>query len=166
MFLPEDDRIQRGYYTHIFLLLGCSAFFTLLFLKSEYNCFTMLNQFLLYNRVNQLYVYTYPLPLGASPHPAIPPLQVIREHRAELPVLHRSFPLAVSSIQGRVCTSVLASQFISCSPSRAVSTRPFSTSASLFLSYSQVHLYHFSRFHIYALKYNTCFCLSDLLHSV
>ena len=29
-----------------------------------------------------------------------------------------------------------------------------------------VHLYHFSRFHIYALIYDICFSLSDLLHSV
>ena len=29
-----------------------------------------------------------------------------------------------------------------------------------------VHLYHFSRFHIYALIYHICFSLSDLLHSV
>ena len=29
-----------------------------------------------------------------------------------------------------------------------------------------VHLYHFCRFHIYALIYNICFSLSDLLHSV
>ena len=27
------------------------------------------------------------------------------------------------------------------------------------------HLYHFSRFHIYALIYDICFSLSDLLHS-
>ena len=40
----------------------------------------------------------------------------------------------------------------------------FSTSASLFLLCKQVHLYHFSRFHIYALICNICF--SDSPHSV
>ena len=40
----------------------------------------------------------------------------------------------------------------------------FSTSASLFLPCKPVHLYHFSRFHIYALIYDTSFF--DLLHSV
>ena len=28
------------------------------------------------------------------------------------------------------------------------------------------HTYHFSKFHIYALIYDICFSLSDLLHSV
>ena len=47
-----------------------------------------------------------------------------------------------------------------------VSIRLFSTSVSQFLPCKLVHLYHFSRFHIYALLYDTCFSLSDLLHSV
>ena len=42
----------------------------------------------------------------------------------------------------------------------------FSTSVSLFLPCKLVHLFHFSRFHIYALIYDICFSLSDLLHSV
>ena len=47
-----------------------------------------------------------------------------------------------------------------------VSIRLFSTSVSQFLPCKPVHLYHFSRFHIYALTYDICFSLSDLLHSV
>ena len=47
-----------------------------------------------------------------------------------------------------------------------VSIRLFSTSVSLFLPCKLVHLYHFSRFHIYKLIYGICFSLSDLLHSV
>ena len=47
-----------------------------------------------------------------------------------------------------------------------VSIRLFSTSVSQFLPCKPVHLYHFSKFHIYALTYNICFSLSDLLHSV
>ena len=42
----------------------------------------------------------------------------------------------------------------------------FSISVSLFLPCKPVHLYHFSRFHIYELIYNICFTPSDLLHSV
>ena len=57
--------------------------------------------------------------------------------------------------------SKLVSQVITLSPSLAV----FSTSASLFLPCKKVHQYHFSRFHIYALKY-IYFSLSALLHSV
>ena len=47
-----------------------------------------------------------------------------------------------------------------------VSIRLFSTSVSLFLPCKLVHLYHFSRFHIYVLIYNIFFSPSDLLHSV
>ena len=61
--------------------------------------------------------------------------------------------------------SNLISQFIPHSPS-PVSTHPFSTSTFLFLPCKQLYLYHFSRFHIYALIYNICLSLSDLLHSV
>ena len=42
----------------------------------------------------------------------------------------------------------------------------FSTSASLLLPWNQVHLYHFSRFHVCELIYDIGFSLSDLLHSV
>ena len=42
----------------------------------------------------------------------------------------------------------------------------FSTSVSLFLPWKLVHLYRFSRFHVYALIYDICFSLSDWLHSV
>ena len=34
----------------------------------DYNCFTMLCSFIMYNNVNQLYVYIYPFPLGLSSH--------------------------------------------------------------------------------------------------
>ena len=67
-----------------------------LFFKLEYNCFTMLCWFLLYNKVNQPYVNTHPLPLGFPSHP-LPssPSQVISEHRAELPVLYSGFPFTI-----------------------------------------------------------------------
>ena len=45
-------------------------------------------------------------------------------------------------------TLMLLFQFIQPSPSLSVSTSPFSTSASLFMSCEQVHQCHFSRFHI------------------
>jgi len=47
-----------------------------------------------------------------------------------------------------------------------VSIRLLSTSVALFLPGKTVHLYNFSRFHIYALIDKICFSLSDLLHSV
>ena len=45
-------------------------------LLSEHNCFTTLCQFLLYNKVTQIYVYTGPLPLEPSSH--WPPFQPSR----------------------------------------------------------------------------------------
>ena len=42
----------------------------------EYNCFTMLCYFLLYNNMNQLYKYRCPLPLEPPSHTTGPPLQV------------------------------------------------------------------------------------------
>ena len=47
-----------------------------------------------------------------------------------------------------------------------VSIHLFSTSVSQFLRCIPVHLYHFSRFHIYTLIYDICFSLSDLFHPV
>ena len=45
-------------------------------------------------------------------HSPIPLLQVIAEHQAELPVLHSSFPLAIYFMYGKVCVSILLSQFV------------------------------------------------------
>ena len=63
----------------------------------EYNCFTMVCQCLLYNKVNHLYIYIYPhisFLLCLPPTLPIPPLQVVTKHRADLPVLCGCFPLA------------------------------------------------------------------------
>ena len=50
----------------------------------------MVCQFLLYNRVNQLYIYIYshiPSLLRLPPTLPIPPLQVVTKHQADLPEL-------------------------------------------------------------------------------
>ena len=83
----------------------------LVFLTSflEYNCFTVLCQFLLYNKVNQLYVYICPyIPslLRLPPTLPIPPLQVDTKHRADLPVLCDCFPLAIYFTFGSVYMSI------------------------------------------------------------
>ena len=71
-----------------------------------------------------------------------------------------------------VYMSIPISQFISPPPPHPrdfpplVSIHLFSASVSQFLPCKLVHLYHFSRFHIYSLIYDICFSLSDLLHSV
>ena len=87
--------------------------------------------------------------------------------------LYSRFLLVIHFIHISVYMSIPISQFITPPPPPPphhfpplVSIGLFSTSVSLFLSCKPVHLYHSSRFHIYALIYDICFSLSDLLHSV
>ena len=83
--------------------------------------------------------------------------------------LYSRFLLVIHFIHISVYVSIPISQFITHTPCHfppLVSIHLFSTSVSLLLPCKPVHLYHFSRFHIYALIYNICLSLSDLLHSV
>ena len=92
-------------------------FFLTSFLES--NCFTMVCQFLLYNKVNQLYIYIYPhIPslLRLPPTLPIPPLQVVTKPRADLPVLCGCFPLAIYFTFGSAYMSVLLSHFVPAYP--------------------------------------------------
>ena len=75
-----------------YVITYLAIFFSFLFFTSllEYNCFTMLCQFPLYNKVNQLYVYIYPHMSSLfclPPTLRISALQVVTKHRADLPVL-------------------------------------------------------------------------------
>ena len=79
----------------------------------------------------------------------------------ELPVLHRSFQLAVCFTYCNGHVSALLSQFAPPSPSPTVSTSLSSVSVSLFLPCKQLHQYHLSGFHIHVLIYNTCLSLSN-----
>ena len=90
---------------------------------------------------------------------ATPTLWVITEHQAELPLLYSSFPLARYFTRGSVYMSILISQLIPPSPSHRV--HMFIFSVSLFLTCKEVHLYHFSKFHMYALCMIFAFSLSD-----
>ena len=83
---------------YLVLCLHQKSFFFFLTSLLEYNCFTMVCQFLLYNKVNQLYIYIcshISSLLCLSPTLPIPPLQVVTKHRADLPVLCGCFPLAI-----------------------------------------------------------------------
>ena len=86
--------------------------------------------------------------------------------------LYSRFLLVINFIHISVYMSIPITQFITppSPPPRGfpplVSMHLFSMSVSQLLPCRLVHLYHFSRFHIYALIYDTCFSLSDLLHSV
>ena len=98
-------------------------YFILLLLTSlfEYNCFTMVCQFLLYNKLNQLYIYICPhisslLHLPPS-HPPSPTPQVVTKHQANLPVLFGCFPLATYFTFGSVYMSMPLSHFVPAYPS-------------------------------------------------
>ena len=89
--------------------------------------------------------------------------------------LYSRFLLVIHFIHISVYMSIPFSQFITPPPpprhfpplvSICLSICLFSASVSQFLPCKPVHLYHFSRFHIYVLIYDICFSLSDLFHSV
>ena len=97
------------------------------------------------------------------------PIQITTEHQAEFPMLYSRFSLVTCFIHTSVYMSIPVSKFIPLSPS------PFSVSTfvlyilSLFLPCKQIHLYHFSGFHVYAfnVKYVffsfwfTSLCMTD-----
>ena len=75
--------------------------------------------FLLYYKVNQLYVYINPS-LLSFPRILHAPDPVITERWAPLPVLYNRLSLAICCTCGSIYMSMLFSQFISPSPSPAV----------------------------------------------
>ena len=102
--------------------MSVSLFLFLFFVTSllEYNCITTVCQFLLYNKVNQLYIYIYPHMsslLRLRPTLPILPLQVITKHRADLPVLRGCFPLAIYFTFRTVYISMPSSHFVPAYPS-------------------------------------------------
>ena len=100
-----------------------------------YNCSTMVCQFLLYNKVNQLYIYIHPhIPslLRLPPTFPIPPLQVDTKHRADLPVLCGSFPLAISFTFGNVYMSMPLSHFVPAYPSPSLCSQVHSLHLHLY----------------------------------
>ena len=94
-------------------------FFSLIFLLED-SCFIVLCWFLPYISMSKPQVYLCPLPLEPPSHS--PPLWVVTQHWAELPVSHSNFPPALSFTYGRVYVSMLPSQFVPPSPSHCVQT--------------------------------------------
>ena len=116
--------------------------------------------------MNCLYVYIRPLLLKPpSHHSLIRPFQIITEHFAELPVYTAaSHQLAPSHVVVDACRSYSPTLPHPLLPSYVHML--FLTYASLFLPCKYIPLYHFSRVYIYVLIKDTCFSLSDLLHSI
>ena len=67
---------------------------------------------MLWNKLNQLYVYTHPFLLGLPPAPFLSTPQVITKHWNEPLVQYSRFPLADYFTHGSEYLSVLISQFI------------------------------------------------------
>ena len=135
--------------------------------------FTKLCYLLLYNEVNQLYVYMYPHNsslLHLPPTLPTPPLQVDTKHRgADLPVLCGCFPLAIYFTSGSVYMSMPLFHFVPAYPSpsprpqvHSLRLRLYSCPAPRFFR----TIFFSFRFHIHVLAYGICFSLSDLLHSI
>ena len=99
-----------------FSFLFCSIIgFVLVFLSFllNLNCLTMLCWFLLYNKVNLLYVYIYTFLLGPpSPLSPPPPIQVTTEHQAELLAPYNNLLPAICFTHSSVHMSSPVSQFI------------------------------------------------------
>ena len=98
--------LKAGLSLHIQKVLFFGFVLFLFFALLEYNCFTMVSQFLLCNIVNQLYIYIYPhisSLLRFPPSLPIPPLQVVTKHPADLPVLCCCFSLAVLHLVVYIC---------------------------------------------------------------
>ena len=111
--------------------------------------------------MNQLYAYIYPhipsllsLPLTVP----LPPLYVVTKHRADLPGLCSSFPLAIHFTFGSVYMSMLLSHV---DPDSPLHLCPQVLSLVGLCLYSHLAtrffmtFFFFLRFHIYVLAYST-----------
>ena len=123
--------------------------------------------------MKQLYIYIYPhisSLLRLPPTFLIPPLCVVTNHWADLPVLCGCFPLATYFTFGSICKYMPLSHFVPAYPSPSPCTQVHSLHLHLyscpFLRFFRTNFFFFFRFHIYVLAYGICFSLSDLLHSV
>ena len=114
-------------------------------------------------KVNQLYVYIYSLPLGpSSPHCCIPPPRSSQSTKLSS-LCYKTAPHYLFYVWQWIYVSLklLIRPTLLFPLPQLRSTCPVSMSASLVLSNMYAHLYRFSRFHIYSLIY-IYFSLSDL----
>ena len=121
-FFFQEIGFYNNFFCCVIQFLHCMMFSSFFFLTSllEYNCFTLVCQFLLYNKVNRLYIYIYPhisSLLRLPPTLPIPPLQVVTKHRADLSVLCSCFPLAICFTFGSVYVFMPLSHFVPDYPS-------------------------------------------------
>ena len=129
----------------------------------------MVCQFLLYNKVNQLYIYIYPH-ISSSCVSLPPSLSHLSRWTQSTELISlcyvaASHQLSILHLVVYICPchSLTWSQ-LTLPPPRVL--RSNSMSASLFLSCPQVLQKHFFFLdsYLYVLAYDICFSLSDLLH--
>ena len=110
-----------------------------------------------YISMNQLQVYTCPLPSETPPiaHPFHPSRWSQSTRSSSLYHMASSHLLFI--LRTVIYVSMLFSQFIPPSPSFTVSTKLLSLSASASLPCKEVHQYHLSRFHRHTLIYSIVF---------
>ena len=121
--------------SYSFIIIYLFIYLFILTSLLEYNCFTMVCLFLIYNKVNQLYIYIYPhisSLLHLPPTLPIPPFQMVTKHRADLPVLCGCFPLASYFTFGSVYMSMPHSQFVPAYPSPSLCPKVHSLHLSLY----------------------------------
>ena len=90
-----------------------------------------------------------------------PPRQVITGHQAEVPALYGNFTLAICFTHCNRHISMLLSQFVSSSPSLAMSISLFSESLAALQTSSSIPFFQIP----YTCINIWCFSLSDFLHS-
>ena len=122
----------------------------------------MVCQFLLYNKVNQLYIYICPhitSLLHLPPTLPIPPLQVVTKHRADLPVLCGCFPLAIYFTFGSVYMSMPLSHFVPAYPSPSPCPQVHSLRLRLFFLF-----FEFLNFILFIFLYSRSLLVINFIH--
>ena len=109
-------------------------------------------------------VYPPALESSSHPSPSTPPLSVITECWAGLPVAIQQLPTSCFT-HGSFYVSATLSVRPTVSLPRCIHKSVLCVCISI-LPCRQLHEFHFSRFHTYALIYDVCVSLSDLGHSV
>ena len=114
----------------------------------------MLCQSLLYNKVNQLYVYIYPFPLEPTSTPSNPSRSSQSTKLSFLCYTAGFYQLFY------ILPCIYVNPKLPVHPTLpfpSVASGPFSMSLCLFLPCRQAHQYHFSRFDAGGLIHNICF---------
>ena len=151
------------------IFLGVFYFIIVLTLL-EYNCFTLLCQFLLHKQSEsavRMHITPYPFPLVSPSHPPYP--TALWSKSTELISLcyaAASHQLSVLHLVVYICPChSLTSSQLTLPPPHVLKSVLYVCIFIPVLPLGSSDLFFF-RFHIHVLAYSICYSLSDLLHSV